>query len=150
MMVIKKNNPHGSGLKGPSTGLTKSLSGRVISPPLSDSISPQPDPRRIRNREKLILALKWYGTFMHAWNQFSLTCAVNKGKYSHHFLYPMLLIEFCMLCCCAWVKLDLKLQICAKGGLSLFRILLEPDQGLIRNICPNEALLWVPARKFYF
>ena len=87
---------------------------------------------------------------MHAWNQFSLTCAVNKGKYSHHFLYPMLLIEFCMLCCCAWVKLDLKLQICAKGGLSLFRILLEPDQGLIRNICPNEALLWVPARKFYF
>ena len=98
----------------------------------------------------LILALKWYGTFMHAWNQFSFTCAVNKGKYSHHFLYPMLLIEFCMLCCCAWVKLDLKLQICAKVGLSLFRILLEPDQGLIRNICPNEALLWVPARKFYF
>ena len=39
----------------------------------------------------------------------------------------------------ALVIFNLKHQTCAKVSLSLLLVLLEPDQGLIRNICPNEA-----------
>ena len=72
-----------SGLMGSDVKIDHNLQ---LSRPLPPVMMPRPglslswptewlgSPRRIRRREKLLLALKAYQTFMFAWNQFSYKC----------------------------------------------------------------------------